>query len=307
MANKRIEVSENQLFLPMNLPEQPKEKELLFKPIQRPVWTENKAKLIERYLYLFVLVTKHGTYIDGFAGPQEPNKPEMWAAKLVLDTEPKWMRHFFLYDQDSNKCAMLEELKKCQPSLDSKGRKIVRNVEVRCGDFNEIVNDLLNSNCIRQKEATFCLLDQRTFECKWSTVKALAEYKDNRHNKIELFYFLPNSWQDRALAALKINKNLASEWWGGSDADTLFTMGQNQRRDLLCERFKTELGYKYVTPWAIYEKSKGCGQIMYYMLHATDYDEAPLLMQRAYYHAVVPKDECQQQSFSFMESFTATA
>ena len=37
---------------------------------QHSIWTENKAKLIERYLYYFVLITKHGTYIDGFAGPQ---------------------------------------------------------------------------------------------------------------------------------------------------------------------------------------------------------------------------------------------
>ena len=28
------------------------------------IWTENKAKLIERYLYYFVLVTKHGTYVE---------------------------------------------------------------------------------------------------------------------------------------------------------------------------------------------------------------------------------------------------
>ncbi len=36
-----------------------------------PVWTDNKAKFIMSYLRYFVLLTKHGTYIDGFAGPQE--------------------------------------------------------------------------------------------------------------------------------------------------------------------------------------------------------------------------------------------
>src|ERR1700730_5630268 len=51
----------------------------------RPLWTENKARLIERYLYYFVLITKHRTYIDGFAGPQ--HSPENWAARLVLETE----------------------------------------------------------------------------------------------------------------------------------------------------------------------------------------------------------------------------
>ena len=68
------------------------------KPLQFPVWTEKKAQLIERYLYYFVLITKHGTYIDGFAGPQQPDRPEMWAAKLVVENEPKRLNHFYLFD-----------------------------------------------------------------------------------------------------------------------------------------------------------------------------------------------------------------
>jgi hypothetical protein len=37
----------------------PQDRPMRFKPAQRPIWTENKAKLIERYLYYFVMVTKH--------------------------------------------------------------------------------------------------------------------------------------------------------------------------------------------------------------------------------------------------------
>jgi hypothetical protein len=40
-----------QLNLFANLPP-PSDKPKLFKPARRPIWTENKAKLIERYLYL---------------------------------------------------------------------------------------------------------------------------------------------------------------------------------------------------------------------------------------------------------------
>ena len=85
------EVQEELFELPPPVPEEPQ-----IAPLRRPVWTENKAKLIERYLYYFVLITKHGNYIDGFAGPQQPEHPEMWAAKLVLESEPKWLRHFYL-------------------------------------------------------------------------------------------------------------------------------------------------------------------------------------------------------------------
>ena len=34
---------------------------------RNPIWTGCKAKLIERYLFYFVQITYHGTYIDAFA------------------------------------------------------------------------------------------------------------------------------------------------------------------------------------------------------------------------------------------------
>lgn len=294
---------EDQPLLIEGLPERSSIPDLKFRKHPHPLWTENKAKLIERYLYFFVMITHHGTYIDGFAGPQEMDKPEMWAAKLVLDNEPRWMRHIHLYDIDPNKLRTLEELKAVQPELDKHGRRIGREITVECGDFNVKVHELLSHGSIRQKEATFCLLDQRTFECKWSTVKALAEYKKDGENKIELFYFLPNSWLDRALAGLSVNKHNAIEWWGHDlSPEQLREMGANKRRDTMCERFKSELGYRHATPWPIYERADGGGAIMYYMIHATDHDEAPKLMDRAYQQAVLPKESVEQLRLLFPDA-----
>src|SRR5213078_3799112 len=61
-----------------------------------PIWTETKAQLIANYLRLFLIITKHGVYIDGFAGPQNKPNPESWAAKLVLELSPPWMKSLFL-------------------------------------------------------------------------------------------------------------------------------------------------------------------------------------------------------------------
>ena len=64
-----------------------------FKRIQYPVWTERKAKLIQQYLYYFVLITKHGTYIDGFAGPQkadEQTRAKHEVAKRWCDAVSAW-------------------------------------------------------------------------------------------------------------------------------------------------------------------------------------------------------------------------
>ena len=82
--------------------------------LQVPMWTAYKARFIERYLYYFVLVTKHGTYIDGFAGPQRPNDADMWTAKRVLESEPRWLRHFYLFDVSPAQVARLQGLKQEQ-------------------------------------------------------------------------------------------------------------------------------------------------------------------------------------------------
>jgi len=52
----------------------------------------NKAQLIQNYLRLFLYITRHGVYIDGFAGPQDKENPQSWAAKLVLELTPPWMK-----------------------------------------------------------------------------------------------------------------------------------------------------------------------------------------------------------------------
>lgn len=262
-----------------------------------PVWTENKARLIERYLYYFVLVTKHGTYIDGFAGPQEPTKDDTWAAKLVLETEPKWLRHFYLFDADKSQVKSLRGLKQRQPKVDSQGNPLNRDIQVFYEDFNVGVRRLLERGDIGPKEATFCLLDQRTFECKWSTVRKVAEYKEP---KIEIFYFLAIAWIHRAISGLKNSKKL-QDWWGRDDWKEIPQWDTEQLRDRMAARFKAELGYKYAFPWPIFERKSG-GAVMYYMIHATDHPEAPGLMSRAYARAVGRKARTEQQlDFEFLK------
>lgn len=117
------------LFKDLALPA-PGPKRLTFKRPEHPIWTENKAKLIERYLYYFVLVAKHGAYIDGFAAPQAEGKPESWAAKLVLESKPAFLREFWLCDVTSKGVAALRELKRAQPNIPG------RTIDVLEGDFN---------------------------------------------------------------------------------------------------------------------------------------------------------------------------
>jgi hypothetical protein len=93
-----------------DLPEQLVE-QMEFREIRSPVWTENKAKLVAAYLRLFVMITKHGCYVDGFAGPKQPDLPGTWAAELVLALRPPFLRKFFLCDQNPGKANALKALK----------------------------------------------------------------------------------------------------------------------------------------------------------------------------------------------------
>jgi three-Cys-motif partner protein len=152
----------------------PAEKPQLFKTQQRPLWTENKAKLIERYLFYFVLVTKHGAYIDGFAAPQDPDNPDSWACKLVLESQPPFLREFWLCDLDPSGVAALKSM------VSHIERPKYRRIEVVCGDFNVKVHEILRGCKITSSTASFCLLDHRTFECDWATVRTLAEFQATR-------------------------------------------------------------------------------------------------------------------------------
>jgi three-Cys-motif partner protein len=261
------------------------------KRLRRPVWTEGKAKLIQSYLRLFVMVTHHGTYIDGFAGPQEPEKTEMWSARLVLQSEPRWFRNLHFIDLDEAQVARLRQLVKDQPPRTRKEPK--RAVHVHHGDCNVEIPKLLSLRTISEKEATFCLLDQRTFECRWSTVKALAEYKQAGH-KIEQFYFLANKWLPKSIAALTKNPSTAAEWWGRDDWKALQSINGYERAEIFSKRFMEELGYASAKAWPINERRAGGGSVMYFMIHATDHPEAPKLMRRAFEKAVDPTKPVEQ-------------
>lgn len=257
---------------------EPGPKATTFKPFETPVWTENKAKLIARYLHLFVMVTKHGLYIDGFAAPQQPDATaDTWAAKLVIEQVPKqFLREFWLCEEDEGRAQYLRDLVAAQPET-----KPRRRFEVLQGDFNKTYRTILDSGRVRERTATFCLLDQWTFECHWETVKALAAHKQVGH-KIELFYFLATGWLDRSLAALTVNRQRGIAWWGRDDLDGLQGMEGDRRAWLMCDRFKKELGYEYAWPFPIYSKEAGKGTVMFHMIHASDHPEAPKFMARAY-------------------------
>ena len=209
----------------------------------------------------------------------------------MLKSEPKWLRHFFLCEKSKRGIAALRRLRKSQPEpRDKSGRRLSRNIEIWPGDFNSNVIEILRSGKITQKEATFCLLDQRMFECHWETVRKLAAYKKPPNKKIEILYFLGVGWLHRSLSGIR-NTETMDKWWGRRDWQQLKGMKHIDIANLVRDRFMKELGYKFAAAYPIYDREQG-NRVMYYMIHASDHDEAPTLMVRAHHKAVrsLPKE-----------------
>lgn len=270
---------------------------VLLQPITIPIWTKHKAFLIAKYLKYFTFVTKHGVYIDGFAGPQYADNPDFWAARLVLLNKPGRIRRYFLFDKDPHQVKRIKAMVAELPPQDDSDNKREIVVEPP-GDCNVKIRELLDKKIIRPREATFALLDQRNFECRWETLVSLATYKPQGHNKIELFYFLPSAWFHRSAKNRRKQESIeeVDAWWGSPDWRPLTKLNLWDRMMKVRERFEKELGYAHVTPLPIYEAQTGCGTIMYFMIHASDHPAAPVLIRRAYGKCVTRRQPVAQMS-----------
>lgn len=264
--------------------------EIETRALERPVWSEHKADLITRYLRYFVFITRHGTYIDAFAGPQTEQSEQAWTAQMVLESEPKWLRHFHLFDSSPTQ---LEHLHRLATEHND------RDVRVYAGDSNRELRTVLPEGAIGRREASFCLLDQRTFECEWQLCQHISRLRPGP-TKVEQFYFLATGWLSRSLAAVKTaeGEQRVKSWLGEDSYDSFSDLDTYGRVETFIAKFRGELGYRSVKAWPIYKEEGGHGVVMYYMIHATDHEEAPKLMYRAYRQAVRPPETLEQLEFA---------
>lgn len=79
-------------------------------------------------------------------------------------------------------------------------------------------------------------------------------------------------------------------WWGRDDWRVLSESSGRSITDTFVKRFKEELGYRFANAFPIYERDDTGTKAMYQMIHASDHEEAPKLMARAYRNAVHPEE-----------------
>lgn len=271
------------------------------KQIDGAIWTHRKALLIQTYLQLFAFITKRGTYIDAFAGPQdEKGESKTWAAKRVWERNPgarcRRIDKFELFELSPRSHRFLKQMIAATPA---DGRK----VSIVRGDCNLKLPARLATNPVRGP--AFCLLDQRSDECDWATVKAIASHKSDPA-KIEIFYFVMAGWLDRYRAALgeKSRNVKLLRWWGHEDFSELEKAAPDRAAELFAKRFKKELGYKYADPYPIFDNVAASekGAVKFFMIHASDHVEAPKLMRRSYRKLATGwNPDVQQEDMGFLE------
>ena len=139
------------------------------------LWTTDKAALVASYIHHFLFVTKHGVYVDLFAAPQD--NEEDWCIRRVLEgrTRGPAISYYAACDIDPQGIRALQDL----------AQRSEAPFRVYRGNANDQVRQMLDDAQIRDNTPCFCLIDQRTFECNWSTVETIAKYKRAGH-KIEV-------------------------------------------------------------------------------------------------------------------------
>jgi hypothetical protein len=107
-------------------------------------------------------------------------------------------------------------------------------------------------------------------------------------------------WLQRSLQSVK-DLSKIRDWWGRDDIDLpLKTRHSEDLARLFQHRFIDELGYASALAWPIYQRAdSGMGKVMYYMIHATDHKEAPLLMNRASKAVIMAPEPMEHLQASF--------
>ena len=124
--------------------------------IEAPLWTIDKSRLIDEYIHHFLLVTKHGVYLDLFAGPQHATDAENWSVRRVLERRTEGnpsIRHYAVCDIKRKQADRLRNLGRNHPSF-----------RVYEGDANERVHEMLEGAPITGLDDTGAIYAQVTQE-----------------------------------------------------------------------------------------------------------------------------------------------
>lgn len=243
-------------------------------------WTLDKLGILERYLKVYRRVAGSGTFLDCFAGEGHATiKGQVVRGSPLIALDSGAFRRIVAIEFDRELATRLETA--------TIGHRRGDRCDVRCGDSNLLIPDLLEQGLIDAKRPCFAFLDPDSTQLNWSTVEKLASFKaydpERKQCKVELWILfneqqaIQRLWpKDKTTAPP--HAHVLDRVMGGSEAWR--DLWEEQRGpQWLVGRYRQRLvalGYRHVQMQQILDPNTGRAQ--YWMVHATDHDAAVRFM-----------------------------
>ncbi len=260
-------------------------------------WTKGKLDILRRYLDAFTTATKlkasETIYIDAFAGipanrDRLTNEPLEGSAAIALSVDDPPFTKLRFFETKTNAPRLEAYLRRDYPG---------RDFQVFGGDCNELIPMELNRLQMFNWAPTFAFIDPNGMEAKWITLKALAQFKRGRKYKAELFLLFAPPMFSRVLPvdgrevrpsdAASIDQMYGTTDWRHIYLARLRNIIEPHRAreeylNLMRWRLETDLRYRWTHAIEVRNER---GQIIYYMIFATDNDAGDRIMRSVYAQA----------------------
>ncbi|WP_323670972.1 three-Cys-motif partner protein TcmP [Candidatus Poriferisodalis multihospitum] len=264
-------------------------------------WTEVKLDALARYLPQFTTASRSARstlYLDLFAGSvnnvrrDDEDRHFFGSTVRALETEPGFSTLRF-FELDPNAAHLKKQLRERYPNDD--------RFRVIQGDCNKTIAGCLAG--LRDDgldwAPTFCFVDPDGLDVNWSTLQALAQFKNSRaRTKAEMLILLPHTsiprlagW-DNAMGvddtlSVKITSLLGSDSWRAiDDRRQSNDLAASEARHLYLSLFRfkleRELGYRKTLT---IEMGNERGNPVYVLVFATDHSAGDRIMSSVFRQA----------------------
>lgn len=258
-------------------------------------WTRGKLDLLRRYLDAFTTASKSQDeilYLDLFGG-QPSNRERVTeedldgSARIALATDDAAFTRLRFFELEPYAGILQRALEAESPG---------RDFAVVAGDCNQTIRGTLRELSRYNWAPTFAFVDPNGPDIHWSTLEALAGFKQRHLTKTEIWVLLaagmfirtlPKDGSVRPEDADKLTRMYGTEQWreiyqARVGHQVTAAVAREEYVNLMRWRLEKVLGYKWTHPLEIFNEG---GASIYHMVFATDHEAGNRIMTNLYSRA----------------------
>jgi three-Cys-motif partner protein len=258
-------------------------------------WTRGKLDLLRDYLAAFTTASKRLpeiVYLDLFGGQPENRERHTdelldGSARIALGTNDAPFSRLRFFELEPYATRLREALHAGFPD---------RDLRVIAGDCNVEIHTALRDLSDYSWAPTFAFVDPNGPDVHWTTLEALARFKDEGRTKVELWFLfsagmfirmLPTDGAVRDVDADRLTSMFGTEQWRAIyEARVAEKLTPAEAREeyvnLMRWRLENVLGYQWTHPLDIKNER---GHSIYHMIFATDHEVGNRIMTSLYTRA----------------------